>query len=159
MSRRSEVVNTSTRAWYEGKCRNGFFSGSNGFFLGFFEIYEVSVPAGARNFFRPKTWMQEAILTRFRRNRGFSSHAKIPSDGGDFAPSGDLRASRRLQPHPARRRHARRLWLGTQVDEVRLRGSYIIYDPLSAFGVLPRHIASCCARRLGAQVELQRACL
>ena len=62
-------------------------------------------------------WIQEAILTRFRRNRGFSSHAKIPSDGGDFAASGDLRASCRLQPHIADT-HCGFGW-APQVDHVR----------------------------------------
>ena len=53
---------------YEGKRRNGFFSGSNGFFFGFPHtiIYQVSVPAGARNFFGLKSGGRRPV------RRGFS---------------------------------------------------------------------------------------
>ena len=125
--------------------RNGFFRARMGFFR-FFQCMSGIGTDRCPKLFRPKKRRQEAISsTRFQRNRAFSSRAKIPSDGGEFAAGGDQPRSARIpKTAAARRRHALQLRLGTPSRP-------------GAFGVLPRYVASCCARWLGVRVELQRA--
>ena len=79
----------------EGKiiAEMGFFRGSN--VLSWFFLYTSISGVGTDRrpkLFRPKKWRQEASSTRFQRNRGFCSHAKIQSVGGDFAAGGDFEA-------------------------------------------------------------------